>query len=136
MSKVAARIGHMTTAEMVESAARAAGRAPDEAYRGAIGTSIAKVFDLAAACTGLSEKAAAKAGIAHRAVIVHPSSHAGYYPGAKPLSLKLVFEPTGCLCFAAARRPDPALRGKRIGIIISGGNVDLDRYGRLLSSQD
>ncbi|HRY54628.1 MAG TPA: FAD-dependent oxidoreductase [Spirochaetia bacterium] len=74
-------------------AARAAGRASDSAYRGAIGTSIAKVFDLAAACTGLSEKAAAKAGIAHRAVIVHPSSHASYYPGAKPLSLKLVFEP-------------------------------------------
>ena len=52
------------------------------------------------------------------------------------MHLKLVFEPTGCLGFAAARRPDPALRGKRIGIIISGGNVDLDRYGRLLSSQD
>ena len=62
-------------------------------YDGAIGTSIAKVFDLTVACTGLSEKACARNGIACDAVIVHPSSHAGYYPGAKPFSLKVVFAP-------------------------------------------
>ncbi|HUW39456.1 MAG TPA: FAD-dependent oxidoreductase [Rectinemataceae bacterium] len=62
-------------------------------YRGAIGTSIAKVFDLTVACTGLSEKALAKEGLPHTAVIVHPQSHAGYYPGAKPFSLKLVYDP-------------------------------------------
>ena len=48
--------------------------------------------------------------------------------------LKLVFEPTGCLGFAAARRPDADLRGKRIGVLISGGNVDPERYCSLLSA--
>jgi NADPH-dependent 2,4-dienoyl-CoA reductase/sulfur reductase-like enzyme len=64
-------------------------------YRGAIGTAIAKVFDLTVACTGLAEKACEKDGISYRSVIVHPSSHASYYPGAKPFSLKLVFDPKG-----------------------------------------
>jgi NADPH-dependent 2,4-dienoyl-CoA reductase/sulfur reductase-like enzyme/peroxiredoxin family protein/rhodanese-related sulfurtransferase/TusA-related sulfurtransferase len=62
-------------------------------YRGAIGTSIAKVFDLTVACTGLSEKVCERDGIGHDAVIVHPSSHASYYPDAKPFSLKVVFDP-------------------------------------------
>jgi threo-3-hydroxy-L-aspartate ammonia-lyase len=47
-------------------------------------------------------------------------------------TLKLVVEPTGCLGFAAARRRAPGLRGKRVGVMISGGNVDLDRYATLL----
>jgi threo-3-hydroxy-L-aspartate ammonia-lyase len=47
-------------------------------------------------------------------------------------TLKLVVEPTGCLGFAAARRRAPDLRGKRVGVLISGGNVDLDRYATLL----
>lgn len=47
--------------------------------------------------------------------------------------LKQVFEPTGCLGFAAARRLAPGLAGKRIGILVSGGNVDLDLYSRLLT---
>ena len=49
-------------------------------------------------------------------------------------TLKLVVEPTGCLGFAAARREAPNLQGKRIGVIVSGGNVDLDRYAALLTS--
>jgi threonine dehydratase len=47
-------------------------------------------------------------------------------------TLKLVVEPTGCLGFAAARRRAPDLRAKRVGVLISGGNVDLDRYAILL----
>ena len=66
---------------------------PAREYRGAIGTAIAKVFDLTVACTGLAEKTCLRDGIAHRAVIVHPNSHAGYYPGAKPFSLKVLFNP-------------------------------------------
>jgi NADPH-dependent 2,4-dienoyl-CoA reductase/sulfur reductase-like enzyme/rhodanese-related sulfurtransferase len=62
-------------------------------YGGAIGSAIAKVFDMTAACTGLSEAACLKAGIPHRSVIVHPASHAGYYPGAKLFALKVVFDP-------------------------------------------
>jgi NADPH-dependent 2,4-dienoyl-CoA reductase/sulfur reductase-like enzyme/rhodanese-related sulfurtransferase len=62
-------------------------------YGGALGTAIAKVFDLTVACTGLSEKACERAGIPHASVIVHPVHHAGYYPGAKPLSLKVIYRP-------------------------------------------
>ena len=46
--------------------------------------------------------------------------------------MKLVVEPTGCLGFAAARRMKDALRGKRVGILVSGGNVDLGRFSSLL----
>lgn len=46
--------------------------------------------------------------------------------------MKLVVEPTGCLGHAAARNMKAELRGKRIGVLISGGNVDLDRYCSLL----
>ncbi|AYH01744.1 threo-3-hydroxy-L-aspartate ammonia-lyase [Pectobacterium parmentieri] len=48
--------------------------------------------------------------------------------------MKIVVEPTGCLSFAAARNLRESLRGKRIGIIISGGNVDISRYGAFLTS--
>lgn len=70
-----------------------AGGGAVSAYAGAIGTSVAKIFDLTVACTGLSEKAARKASVRARSVIVHPSSHAGYYPGAMPLALKVLFDP-------------------------------------------
>lgn len=46
--------------------------------------------------------------------------------------MKLVVEPTGCLGFAAARHAGLPLRGKRVGIVISGGNIGLPRYGELL----
>jgi threonine dehydratase len=48
--------------------------------------------------------------------------------------LKIVVEPTGCLGFAAAREAAPEFEGKRIGVIISGGNIDLERYASLLGS--
>ncbi|MEV4645233.1 threo-3-hydroxy-L-aspartate ammonia-lyase [Saccharopolyspora sp. NPDC049357] len=48
--------------------------------------------------------------------------------------LKIVVEPTGCLGFAAVRAAAPEFEGKRIGVIISGGNVDLERYANLLGS--
>lgn len=47
--------------------------------------------------------------------------------------MKIVVEPTGCLGFAAARARKSELQGKKIGIIISGGNVDISRYGELLA---
>jgi threonine dehydratase len=48
--------------------------------------------------------------------------------------MKLVIEPTGCLGFAAARQMSSQLKGKRIGVILSGGNVDLARYGAFLAA--
>ncbi len=65
----------------------------ESAYQRTLGTAICKVFDLAIGMTGLSEKAAAKQGIATDKVYVHPNSHAGYYPGATPIHLKLLFSP-------------------------------------------
>ena len=47
--------------------------------------------------------------------------------------MKLVMEPTGCLGFAAARQMKDQLRGKRVGILISGGNIDLPRFCSLLA---
>ncbi len=47
--------------------------------------------------------------------------------------MKLVVEPTGCLAYAGARRQSAAMPGARIGVILSGGNVDLQRYGALLA---
>lgn len=73
----------------------------DEAYRGAQGTSIAKVFDLAAGSTGLNEKTLKKWGIDFISSITHTNSHAGYYPGAVPLTIKLLFAPDTGRLFGA-----------------------------------
>ncbi len=62
-------------------------------YRGSQGTSVVGVFKATAACTGCSEKLLQRAGRDYRKVYVHPASHAGYYPGAEPMSLKLLFDP-------------------------------------------
>ena len=47
--------------------------------------------------------------------------------------MKIVVEPTGCLGFAAARKMKDVLRGKRVGVLISGGNVDIERFAALLA---
>jgi NADPH-dependent 2,4-dienoyl-CoA reductase/sulfur reductase-like enzyme/peroxiredoxin family protein/rhodanese-related sulfurtransferase/TusA-related sulfurtransferase len=65
----------------------------DAVYERTQGTAICKVFDLAVGMTGLSEKALRHAGLAYEKVYVHPASHAGYYPGATQMSLKLLFHP-------------------------------------------
>lgn len=62
-------------------------------YKGTIGTSIVRVFDLVIASVGLSEKQLRDSGSRFEAVHLHPLSHAGYFPGAKRLELKLLFEP-------------------------------------------
>jgi threonine dehydratase len=49
-------------------------------------------------------------------------------------TLKIVVEPTGCLGLAGVRQLAPSLQGKRVGVVVSGGNVDLDRYAALLAS--
>ncbi|MCU1437384.1 MAG: CoA-disulfide reductase [Naasia sp.] len=59
----------------------------------AVGTAIVGIFGLTVAMVGWSEKRLRDAGRAHRVVHVHPSSHAGYYPGAQPLAMKLLIDP-------------------------------------------
>jgi rhodanese-related sulfurtransferase len=62
-------------------------------YTGTQGTAICKVFDLAFAMTGASESGLVKAGKPFRRIYIHPADHATYYPGAQPISLKLLFDP-------------------------------------------
>ena len=59
-----------------------------------IGTAIVKVFDLMIATTGWNEKRLTAAGRPHQSIHSHPNSHAGYYPDAKAMVLKLIFDPT------------------------------------------
>ncbi len=61
--------------------------------RKAIGTGIIGAFGMAVAVTGLTENAAKALGIPHQVIHLHPGSHAGYYPGAERVSLKVVFDP-------------------------------------------
>ena len=64
----------------------------DSRYHGSQGSSVIKLFDMTAASTGLNETNAKKAGIDADAVILSPMSHAGYYPGGKVMTMKVVFE--------------------------------------------
>lgn len=62
-------------------------------YRGTYGTSVLRLFDLVAACTGANERTLRKAGRAFQALHLHPGSHAGYFPGAQPIATKILFDP-------------------------------------------
>ena len=64
----------------------------DSRYLGSQGSSVIKVFDLTAATTGINETNAKKAGLNVDKVILSPMSHAGYYPGGKVMTMKVVFE--------------------------------------------
>ncbi|HPW39938.1 MAG TPA: FAD-dependent oxidoreductase [Bacillota bacterium] len=70
-----------------------------ETYKGTQGTAIAKVFDMAAASTGVNEKALKKlgkeSGKDYITTITHSASHAGYYPGGSAMAIKLVYTPQG-----------------------------------------
>ena len=64
----------------------------DSRYSGSQGSSVIKVFDMTAATTGINETNARKAGLDVDTVILSPMSHAGYYPGGKVMTMKVVFE--------------------------------------------
>lgn len=64
----------------------------DSRYRGSQGSSVIKVFDMTAATTGINETTAQKAGLDIDTVILSPMSHAGYYPGGKVMTMKVIFE--------------------------------------------
>ena len=66
-----------------------------------IGTAIVKVFNLAIATTGWNEKRLTASGRTFTSIHTHPNSHAGYYPGAKQMQLKLIFDPTSGEIFGA-----------------------------------
>ena len=62
-------------------------------YKNTQGTAICKIFELAVGMTGLSEKSAKRAGVAYEKIYLHPNDHAGYYPGATLLNMKVLFSP-------------------------------------------
>ncbi|WP_338887484.1 FAD-dependent oxidoreductase [Aeromonas rivipollensis] len=86
-----------------------------ETYKKTQGTAICKLFDLAVASTGLNEKRLVQLGLPFEKVYVHPGSHAGYYPGAHPVSLKLLFAPDGKIYGAQAIGKDGI--DKRIDVL-------------------
>lgn len=61
-------------------------------FRGGQGSSVIKIFDLTAASTGINERTAKEAGLSVDKVILSPMSHAGYYPGGKIMTMKVIFE--------------------------------------------
>jgi NADPH-dependent 2,4-dienoyl-CoA reductase/sulfur reductase-like enzyme/rhodanese-related sulfurtransferase len=86
------------------------------AARKSIGTGIIGAYGMAAALTGLTEGLAQRMGITHKVIHLHPSSHAGYYPGAERVSLKVLFDPeTGKLLGAQGIGRDGV--DKRIDVI-------------------
>lgn len=62
-------------------------------YEGALGASAVKIFDLEASAVGLSERRLAALNLPHAAVWLHPNQHAGYYPGAQPCHVKVIYDP-------------------------------------------
>ncbi len=62
-------------------------------FRGVQGTAVCGVFDLAIASTGASEKTLQHLGLAYEKVYLHPGHHVGYFPGARPIDMKLLFSP-------------------------------------------
>jgi len=69
--------------------------------RPVLGTAVVGVFGLTVATTGWNEKRLRAAGTPYRAIHTHPANHAGYYPGAEPISLKLLFDPVSTMILGA-----------------------------------
>lgn len=94
-------------------------------YKGTQGTSIIKVFGLTAASTGNNERTLKKNNIYYKVIIVHPVSHASYYPNALQMTLKLIFNIEGKILGAQAVGYDGV--DKRIDVIATtmrlGGTV-------------
>lgn len=94
----------------------------DASFNGVIGTSVVKVFDLTVAAVGMNTHQLEGAELAYQNVIIHASNHAGYYPGASPMALKLLFSPEGKIYGAQAVGVEGV--DKRIDVIataIQGG---------------
>jgi NADPH-dependent 2,4-dienoyl-CoA reductase/sulfur reductase-like enzyme/rhodanese-related sulfurtransferase len=93
----------------------------------ATGTVILGAFGHAVGITGLSERAAVKAGIKHQVIHIHPNNHAGYYPGSKRLSMKILFDPANGLILGAQANGEDGV-DKRIDVIATAmhGNLTID----------
>lgn len=86
-------------------------------FKGSEGTAIIKVFNVTAASTGNNERTLKRLGIPYKVVVVHPASHASYYPASHPVSIKLIFGDDGKIFGAQAVGYDGV--DKRIDVIAS-----------------
>lgn len=97
----------------------------NSSFKGTQGSAIIKVFELTAASTGANERTLKRLNIPYKAIYVHPVSHASYYPGATPMSLKLIFNDEGKILGAQGIGFDGV--DKRIDVIATtmrlGGTV-------------
>lgn len=93
-------------------------------WAGAFGTSIVKVFEMTAGGTGANEKTLKRENIPYRKVYLHPGHHAGYYPGAAPLHLKVLFAPdTGKLLGAQVTGYEGV--DKRLDVLVTAMHAGL-----------
>lgn len=70
-------------------------------YQGSQGSSVIKLFDMTAASTGINESAAKAAGLDYERVVLSPASHAGYYPGGRVMTIKILYEKGTCRILGA-----------------------------------
>jgi len=124
MAEIQNRITHTATRIPLAGPANRQGRLAAEnalmgnrcRYRGALGSAVIKIFDKTLAFTGLTEKAAKQNSVAAQSVVVHTNNHAGYYPNAERIALKLLFSPAdGRILGAQAFGPEGT--EKRIDVI-------------------
>ena len=96
-------------------------------YKGTWGTSILRLFNVTAGCTGANEKSLQRAGIKYQVVHLHPWSHALYYPGATNIAMKIIFDPeTGKLLGAQAVGQEGV--DKRIDVLATALQAGLTVY--------
>jgi len=101
-------------------------------YHGTLGTSILRLFSFTAGCTGANEKSLQRVGRSYQALHLHPGSHAGYYPGAEPIAMKILFDPgDGRLLGAQAVGRDGV--DKRIDVLAAAlkGGMTVDDLAEL-----
>lgn len=104
-----------------------------DAYQGTQGTSVAKVFDLTAACTGANEKTLLGRGLVkgkdYESILISANSHAGYYPGATPMFVKLLFSMVDQRLYGAqivgSEGVDKRIDTLAVGLRMNGGIQDL-----------
>lgn len=95
-------------------------------YKGTLGTSVVKIFDLTVASTGMNEKLLKRQGIPYKVIHIHPNSHAGYYPGASTIDMKMTFNEEGKILGAQAVGRQGV--EKRIDVIAAAIKGNLDIY--------
>lgn len=104
----------------------------DRHFKGTYAAAVVRSFELIAASVGMNEKMLKAKNIPYEAVHVHPGSHAGYYPGAKSINLKLLFSPEDGKIFGAQAVGEDGVE-KRIDVISTAmqGNMTVEDLAEL-----